>query len=114
MSTKATNRQLDWLCQDFRRHLEQFYASLSLAPPYDSLEKAIRLLSKKCKKKAPEDLQALIQNPPLKWELYSAIFLESDLSQKHRGIIRGLIESDRTIALPAEYKNFLNAFHSSR
>ncbi len=97
---------------DFRHHLEQFYASLNLAPPYHSLEKAIRLLSIVCERKTPEELEHLIEDSNLKWKVYDEIFFESSLSQKHRGIIQGLIESDQTLSLPAPYRNFLNAFHS--
>ncbi len=97
---------------DFRHHLEQFYASLNLAPPYHSLEKAIRLLSIVCERKTPEELEHLIEDSNLKWKVYDEIFFESGLSQKHRGIIQGLIESDQTLSLPAPYRNFLNAFHS--
>ena len=32
------------LREEFRHHLETFYAQLKLAPPYESVEKAIRLL----------------------------------------------------------------------
>ena len=112
MPTKTYNRSLDALRDDFRHHLEQFYASLNLAPPYHSLEKAIRLLSTEGERKTPEELERLIEDSNLKWNFYDEIFLESGLSQKHRGIIQGLIESNQTFSIPAPYRNFLNAFHS--
>lgn len=33
------------LKEEFRRHLETFYARLNLAPPYESVEKAVRTLT---------------------------------------------------------------------
>ena len=33
------------LREEFRHHLETFYAQLKLAPPYESVEKAIRSLT---------------------------------------------------------------------
>lgn len=113
MPTKTPNRSLDLLRGDFRHHLEQFYASLNLAPPYHSLEKAIRLLSIEGERKTQEELEHLIEDSNLKWKFYDVIFEESGLSKKHRGIIKGLIESDQTLSIPAPYRNFLNAFHSS-
>jgi len=112
MPTKTPNRSLDLLRGDFRYHLEQFYASLNLAPPYHSLEKAIRLLSIEGERKTPEELEHLNEDSILKWKFYDEIFGESGLPQKHRGIIRGLIKSDQTLSLPAPYRIFLNAFQS--
>ena len=36
------NGTIDSLKDEFRHHLETFYAQLKLAPPYESVEKAIR------------------------------------------------------------------------
>ncbi|UCE63931.1 MAG: hypothetical protein JSU59_01880 [Nitrospirota bacterium] len=112
MPTNTCNPSLDQLRGEFRHHLEKFYASLNLAPPYHSLEKAIRLLSIVGERKTVEELERLIEDSNLKWNFFDEIFLESGLSQKHRGIIQGLIESDQTRAIPAPYRNLLNAFHS--
>lgn len=111
MPTKTCNPSLDLLRGEFRHHLEQFYASLNLAPPYHSLEKAIRLLSIEGEGKTAGELERLIEDSDLKWNFYGEIFIESGLSQKHRGIIQGLIESNQTRSLPAPYRNFLKAFY---
>lgn len=112
MPTTTFNSSLDLLRRDFRRQLEEFYASLNLAPPYDSLEKAVRLLSIECKRKTAEELEELIENSNSKWKFYDDIFFMSGLPQKHRGIIKKLIESDQTLSLRTTYRNFLRAFYS--
>ncbi len=111
MPTKTCHPALDQLRREFRHHLEQFYASLNLAPPYHSLEKAIRLLSLEGERKTAAELEHLIEDSHLKWKFYEEIFIESGLPQKHRGIIQGLIESNQTRSIPALYRNFLKAFH---
>ena len=111
MPTKTLNPPLKFLCQDFRHHLEQFYASLNLAPPYHSLEKAVRLLSVECQKKPREELEHLTEDANRKWCFYGEIFSESGLADKHRGIILGLMESDKTPNLSTQYHIFLRTFH---
>ncbi len=111
MPTKTPDRVLILLCQDFRHHLEQFYASLNLAPPYHSLEKAIRHLSFVYDRKTSDEREHLYEDLNLKWRFYEEIFIESGLPQKHRGIIRGLIESESPLSIPTQYGPFINAFH---
>lgn len=94
------------LREDFRHHLEQFYACLHLAPPYDSIEKAIRFLSTSVQKKTQEEREQLAQGHPVKWTLFEQAFYESGLPNKHRGIIRGLVQSNAYTNLPNEYLAF--------
>ena len=98
------------LAEDFRRHLEIFYARLKLAPPYDSVEKAIKSLTMAVAAMPAEERIRIMADPALMWMQYRQAFVESGLSLKHRGIILGLIRSHQTGELPAEYAAFLEAF----
>ena len=100
------------LRDEFRRHLETFYARLQLAPPYDSVEKAIRHLTTALQGMPPEEQTRLSANPALRWEQYRRAFVESGLHRKHRGIIARLTASPLAADLPAEHKHFLEAFKS--
>ncbi len=78
------------LREDYRVHLQTFYATLNLAPPYHSIERAIQHLSNTLRTKPETFLQALLEDPQQKWSLYEKIFEASGLARKHRGIIRQL------------------------
>jgi hypothetical protein len=95
---------------DFRRHLEIFYARLKLAPPYDSVEKAIKSLTATVASMPLEEQARVLGDAKLTWDQYRRAFVESGLASKHRGIILGLIRSDRTKELPAEYAGFLEVY----
>ncbi|MBM4134293.1 MAG: hypothetical protein FJ245_11035 [Nitrospira sp.] len=105
------NSEIVALRDEFRGHLEQFYAMLKLAPPYHSVEKAIAHLTASLKAMAPEDRALVAANPARRWAQYKVAFVESGLSQKHRGIIAGLARSGQT-GLPAEYQAFLDVYLS--
>jgi hypothetical protein len=107
----ADDPQIQALRDEFRHHLEIFYATLRLAPPYHSVEKAVAHLTTSLKAMTPEERAKLAADPSLRWAQYRAAFVESGLNQKHRGIIAGLIRSGR-VDLPAEYKPLLDAFPS--
>ncbi|WP_447975178.1 hypothetical protein [Nitrospira sp. Kam-Ns4a] len=100
------------LRDDFRRCLETFYASLKLAPPYHSVEQAIAHLTSALKALEPAERERVAADPARRWELYRRAFIESGLSQKHRGIIAGLVRSRQTGDLPPDYQPFLDAFVS--
>ncbi len=108
----ADDPQIQALKDEFRRHLEVFYAKLKLAPPYHSVEKAITHLTATLKAMTPEERANVASDPALQWAQYRAAFVESGLSQKHRGIIAGLAKSGQANALPPEYKQLLEAFLS--
>ncbi len=98
------------LREDFRHHLEQFYSYLHLAPPYNSIEKAIRFLSTSFQQKSREEQEQLVQHLPLKWALFEQAFIDSGLPLKHRGIIRGLVQSNQCTDLPSQYHVFTKPF----
>lgn len=101
-----------FLLDEFRRHLETFYARLKLAPPYHSVEKAVRHLATVLQGMSPEERARVAADPALQWEQYRRAFVESGLHRKHRGIIARLANSPLTADLPAEHKHFLGAFKS--
>ena len=100
------------LREEFRHHLEIFYARLKLAPPYHSVEKAIAQLTTALKAMTPEERSRLASDPAGRWLEYRKAFAESGLNQKHRGIIAGLAKSGQTGDLPKEYDHFLQSFLS--
>lgn len=105
----ADDAEIQTLRDDFRHHLEVFYAALKLAPPYHSVEKAVTHLTAALKAMAPDERARLAARPDLKWTTFGEAFVGSGLHLKHRGIIAGLAKAGGT-ALPAEYQVFLKAF----
>ena len=83
------------LLTDFRHDLESFYQRLHLAPPYDSVEKALSSLSTLIQTKTADEQQHIADNSISKWKLYQKAMIESGLYKKHRGIIAGLLRSCR-------------------
>ncbi len=103
---------VEQLRDEFRRHLELFYSRLKLAPPYDSVEKALARLTEQLTSLSPEDLQHLIDDPVRRWAQFRSAFVESGLSQKHRGNIAGLARTRDTIDLPPEFDHLLDIFRA--
>ena len=103
---------VQFLRDEFRRHLDVFYARLKLAPPYHSVEKAIMHLTTALQGMVPEERERIAADPALQWEQYRRAFVDSGLHHKHRGIIARLVRSPLTADLPAEHKHFLEAFKS--
>lgn len=100
------------LCEDFRRHLDLFYAGLKLAPPYHSVEKAIAQLAAALKVMPPEERARLVSDAGARWAQFRTAFAGSGLHRKHRGIIAGLAKAGQTGGLPKEYDHFLSLFTS--
>jgi hypothetical protein len=100
------------LRDEFRSHLEIFYARLKLAPPYESVEKAVRALTTALHALPPDEQARIAADPSLKWDQFRQAFQSSGLSKKHRGIIVGLVRDRTNVALPPEYDPFLNLFMS--
>jgi hypothetical protein len=98
------------LRDEFRQHLERFYAQLKLAPPYHSLEKAVALLATKLKAMKASEREVLLVDPVLRWKEFGEAFAESGLNRKHRGIIARLRRSPLQPTLPQEYEYFLKSF----
>jgi hypothetical protein len=98
------------LKDEFRRHLETFYARLKLAPPYESVEKALRALTTAVHALPEEEQLRIIADSAARWEQFAHAFRTSGLAKKHRGIIAGLARHRSALDLPAEYDHFLNLF----
>jgi hypothetical protein len=98
------------LAQEFRRHLEGFYACLKLAPPYDSVEKAIRALMDVVRTLPDAERQRVLADPSAQWSLFRQAFDQAGLTRKHRGIIASLARNRAAVDLPADYDQFLNLF----
>jgi len=98
------------LREEFRTHLDTFYARLKLAPPYESVEKAIRALTTAVHALPQPDHSRIAADSALRWEQFRRAFESSGLSKKHRGIIAGLARNRTSLDLPSEYDQFLNLF----
>ena len=99
------------LREEFRSHLDTFYSQLKLAPPYESVEKAIRALITAVHGLPKAEQARIVEDPVLKWSQFRQAFETSGLSKKHRGIIARLARGN-TLKLPPEYDQFLNLFTS--
>jgi len=98
------------LREEFRTHLDTFYARLKLAPPYESVEKAIRSLTTAVQALPQPERSRIAADSALRWQLFRQAFEASGLSKKHRGIIAGLARNRVGLDLPQEYDQFLNLF----
>lgn len=105
-----TTDRLAALKAEFRHHLETFYAGLQLAPPYESVEKAIRALTTMIHGLPIEEQTRIMANPDLRWQQFRLAFDASGLAKKHRGIIASLARNRSALNLPAEYDHFLHQF----
>ena len=108
-STHA-NDPIATLREEFRGHLQRFYANLKLAPPYDSVEKALQQLTASLKALPQTEQTRLVADPTLRWQRFAQAFAASGLSKKHRGIIAGLARNRSALDLPEEYDHFLRLF----
>ena len=100
------------LREEFRHHLETFYAQLKLAPPYESVEKAIRSLTTSVHALPPLEQARLATDATARWQHFRQAFESSGLNRKHRGIIAGLARNRSDLNLPAEYDQFLSLYLS--
>ena len=110
-TTTSTDYTLT-LREEFRHHLETFYAQLKLAPPYESVEKAIRSLTTSVHLLSPGERARLETDATARWQHFRQAFESSGLSKKHRGIIAGLARNRSNLNLPAEYDQFLSLYLS--
>jgi hypothetical protein len=101
------------LREEFRSHLEIFYARLKLAPPYESVEKAVRALTTAVHGLPSAQRARLAKDPEMRWEAFRRAFESSGLAKKHRGIIAGLARNRAGLDLPKEYDRFLTLFRSA-
>jgi hypothetical protein len=98
------------LKEEFRRHLETFYARLNLASPYESVEKAVRTLTTIVHALPQDEQVKIVADPALQWQQFRKAFEASGLAKKHRGIITGLVRDRSAVNLPVEYDHFVNFF----
>ena len=110
--TPAPSDPIHELREEFRAHLETFYAQLKLAPPYESVEKAIRTLTSAVHALPKAEQSRLAVDSAFRWEQFRRAFETSGLSKKHRGIIAGLARNRTSLNLPADYDHFLSLFTS--
>ena len=101
------------LRNEFREHLETFYGRLKLAPPYDSVEKALASLVTKLNQLPPDEIAALSVDAAGRWRHFRQAFIESGLNLKHRGIIAGLARSRNSLDLPPEFDHLLALYTSA-
>jgi hypothetical protein len=109
-STAFTPDDIQALREEFRHHLELFYAQLKLAPPYESVEKAIRSLTTSIHALPPSERARLATDATVRWQHFRQAFESSGLSKKHRGIIAGLARNRSSLNLPVEYDLFLSLY----
>ncbi len=100
------------LKDEFRRHLETFYAGLKLAPPYESVEKAVRTLTTLLHARPKEEQDRILSDPTRRWLIFRQAFDDSGLAKKHRGIIAGLVRNRSSLNLATEYDHFLDLFRA--
>ena len=98
------------LRKEFRSHLETFYAQLKLAPPYESVEKAVRSLVTAVHALPKAEQARIAESSALKWDQFRQAFENSGLNKKHRGIIAGLAKNRAGLDLPTQYDRFLSLF----
>ena len=106
----TTPDEFQALKTEFRQHLETFYAGLKLAPPYESVEKAVRTLTTMVHGLPVEEQTRVLADPAVRWRQFQRAFEASGLAKKHRGIIVGLVRDRSGVGLPAEYDHFLKFF----
>ncbi|NOS80222.1 MAG: hypothetical protein E8D46_05945 [Nitrospira sp.] len=110
--TAPPTDQTQALREEFRHHLETFYALLKLAPPYESVEKAIRFLTTSIHSLPPAERASLATDATARWRHFRQAFESSGLCKKHRGIIAGLARDRSSLNLPSEYDLFLSLYLS--
>jgi hypothetical protein len=99
---------------EFRQELESFYQHLQLAPPYDSVEKALACLARRLRNQTTEEQHQLTHDETLKWKLYQEAVVESGLHRKHRGIIVGLLRSQGPTFIPEAQHYLKEPFLASK
>jgi len=100
------------LREEFRYHLETFYGRLKLAPPYESVENALRFLTTSVHALPPVERERLATDAAMRWQYFCQAFQSSGLNKKHRGIITDLARNRAKLNLPAEYEQFLRLYLS--
>lgn len=114
MSYQRGTGPVESLRDEFREQLELFYSRLKLAAPYDSVEKALGALTARLRDLPPDELQNLPADTVQRRAYFRQAFIESGLSQKHRGIIAGLARARQSLDLPPELDYLLDLYTTGR
>ncbi len=101
--------EVERLRDEFRRHLETFYATLKLAPPYHSVEQALSQLTIQLNALPPAERAGLAADATRKWAQFREAFVASGLHHKHRGILAGIARTGPPADFPQEYRLLLDA-----
>ncbi len=113
MTSPSANQPSDpvrQLRETFRRHLDTFYATLKLAPPYHSVEQSLLHLTRILNALPVEERQRIANDPAAQWTSFREAFVSSGLNLKHRGILAALARRREALDLPAEYHCLLDTF----
>ena len=98
---------------EFRQNLETFYQHLQLAPPYDSVEKALACLASRIRNQTADEQHQMANDETFKLRLYQEAIVESGLHRKHRGIIVGLLRSQNPTRIPEAQRYLQEPFLAS-
>lgn len=98
---------------EFRENLELFYQCLQLAPPYDSVEKALSCLATRLREQTTDEQHQMSHEETVKWKIYLEAIIESGLNKKHRGIIAGLLGGQSIHFLPESIRYLKEPFLTS-
>jgi len=98
------------LVEEFRQNLELFYKRLHLAPPYNSVEKALSCLATRFQQRTPEEQHQITTDTTSKWKFFQEAVVESGLNRKHRGIIAGILRSQNPDAIPEDQRYLEQTF----
>lgn len=98
------------LLNEFRAHLEEFYKNLKIAPPYNSMEKAITSLSILVSEKPDDQQQQIAEDLEMRCKFYHQAIVNSELHKKHRGIIASLAQSQNFENFPKVQQSLLQSF----
>lgn len=105
-----TSPEIQTFLKEFRENLELFYQCLQLAPPYDSVEKALACLATRLREQTADEQHQMAHTETMKWKIYLEAILESGLNKKHRGIIAGLLSGQDLTFLPESIRYLKEPF----
>ncbi|RMH31320.1 MAG: hypothetical protein D6690_16705 [Nitrospirae bacterium] len=110
MLFQSSSDILAHLAQDFRTQLNQFYSWMNLAPPYNSIELAVKALMTELNSKSVDEQKMIASIPEKRWVLYHQAFLAGGLDRKHRGILTIKAKACTPSTGTPDYRTFLKAF----
>ncbi len=108
-----SSHEVQTFLSEFRENLELFYQCLQLAPPYDSVEKALSCLTARIRNQTTDQLHQMAYDETVKWKFFLEAMVESGLNKKHRGIITGLLSGQDLNFLPKSIRYMKEPFLTS-